>query len=669
MSLPPGFLDELRTRLSLADVVGRKVMWDTRKSNQGKGDWWAPCPFHQEKSASFHVDDQKGYYYCFGCQAKGDMITFVRESENVSFMEAVEILAGEAGLPMPARDPKAQEKSDRATQLAEVMDLAARWFRLQLNTGVAADARAYLSRRGLDAATIERFEIGFAPNGRDGLQTALKGKGVPQELIEAAGLAKTPDDGRSPYDTFRDRIQFPIRDPRGRCVAFGGRAMAADARAKYLNSPETELFKKSYTLYNHGPARTAAGKGQPLVVAEGYMDVIALSQAGFEATVAALGTAVTQEHLRMLWRFEDEPVFAMDGDKAGVRAAYKVIDLALPILEAGKSVRFALMPEGRDPDDVLRAEGPEAMKTLLGGALPMVQLLWRRETQGKNIDSPERRAKLDKDLRTVLRSIQDPSIRAHYGDEIARLREELFGPRPSRGGQRNEGGSFGGGQRRGGQGGGGGRGNFARWQEPQAPVASTKSSALAQSSTHETSEILLEGVVLTALAAHPALIDSHAEALEQMKWVGPGHEVLANALLWWTKEATDNPDAYFMATGTAQTLETLRASRHIQLSPALRQKAQPSDAAPCIMDALTKLEARRGHRQELSEALEDLRAKAEPSPADEALTWRLNEANQTRALADRAVLPNTGVDAEDSASMSNYLQNLLDTKVWEKKKR
>jgi DNA primase len=674
MSLPPGFLDELRTRLSLADVVGRKVVWDMRKSNQGRGDWWAPCPFHQEKSASFHVVDTKGFYNCFGCGAKGDMFKFVQESENVTFMEAVEILAGEAGLPMPARDPRAKEKTDRATELAEVMDLATRWFRLQLQTGAAAEARAYLARRGLDAATIERFEIGFAPNARDGLQAALKGKGVSPELIEAAGLARTPDDGRPPYDTFRDRIQFPIRDPRGRCVAFGGRAMAADARAKYLNSPETELFKKSYTLYNHGPARAAAGQGQPLIVAEGYMDVIALSQAGFGATVAALGTAVTPEHLKMLWRFEDEPIFAMDGDAAGVRAAFKVIDIALPILEAGKSVRFALMPEGRDPDDVLRAEGAPAMQALLDAAVPMVQLLWRRETEGKQIDSPERRAKLDKELRTVLRSIQDPSIRGHYGDEIARLREGLFGPRPARPGtQGGFSGGFNGGQNgrpKPGWSPNGPRG-AGRWAPPAAPVASTKSSALAQGSSFETTEILLEGVVLTALAAHPSLIDSHAEALEQMIWTGPGHEALADALLRMAPEG--DAEAHFQATGTTRTLETLHASRHVKLSPALRPDAEAEDAAPCIIDALTKLEARRGHRQELSEAIEDLRAKAETHPADddpdEKLTWRLNEANQTRARADRAVLPETGIDAEDRASMSDYLQNLLDTKVWEKKKR
>ncbi|NNK79743.1 MAG: DNA primase, partial [Litoreibacter sp.] len=277
MSLPPGFLDELRSRSSIAQVVGRKVIWDSRKSNQGKGDMWAPCPFHQEKTASFHVDDRKGYYYCFGCHAKGDAIGFIMETENVGFMEAVEILSREAGMQMPAPDPQAQQKADRRAQLADVMEQAVQFYRLQLKTAAATFAREYLSGRGLSEAVQERFEMGFAPDQRQGVWTHLTGKGVKPELIVDAGLCAKPDDGGAPYDRFRGRIMFPIRDVRGRCIAFGGRAMQADARAKYLNSPETELFDKGRNLYNHGPAREAAGKGQPLIVAEGYMDVIALA--------------------------------------------------------------------------------------------------------------------------------------------------------------------------------------------------------------------------------------------------------------------------------------------------------------------------------------------------------------------------------------------------------
>ncbi|MEM6729712.1 MAG: DNA primase, partial [Pseudomonadota bacterium] len=396
MTLPPGFLDELRARTSLSSVVGRKVIWDPRKSNQGKGDMWSPCPFHQEKTASFHVDDRKGYYYCFGCHAKGDAISFVRETENVGFMEAVEILVGEAGMSMPERDPRAQEKADERAELSGVMEEAVKYFRLQLARGVGAAARDYLAGRGLSGAALERWEIGFAPEGWQNLWTHLRGKGVEPEKIIACGLAKASDKGREPYDVFRNRIMFPIRDARGRAIAFGGRAMDPSDNAKYLNSPETLLFDKSRTLFNHGPAREAAGKGQPLIVAEGYMDVIALSEAGFGASVAPLGTAVTESQLQLLWRMGDEPTLALDGDTAGLRAAMRVIDIALPLLEAGKSLRFVLLPDGKDPDDLLKAGGPEAMSELLSQAQPLVSLLWRRETEGKTFDSPERKAALDK---------------------------------------------------------------------------------------------------------------------------------------------------------------------------------------------------------------------------------------------------------------------------------
>jgi DNA primase len=378
MSLPPGFLDELRARTSIAQVVGRKVMWDTRKSNQGKGDMWAPCPFHQEKSASFHVDDKKGYYYCFGCQAKGDALGFIKETENVSFMEAVEIMAREAGMTMPARDPEAQKKSDRRTQIAEVTEAATQFFRLQLKTSAATSAREYLARRGLSEAAQDRFEIGFAPDAWQGLWDHLTGKNISEDLIFAAGLAKPSTKGGKPYDTFRNRIIFPIRDPRKRAIGFGGRAMDPNDNAKYLNSPETEIFDKGRSLYNHGPAREATGKGQTLLVAEGYMDVIALAEAGFKAVVAPLGTAITETQLQLLWRISPEPVIALDGDQAGIRAALRLIDLALPMLSAGQSLRFCILPEGQDPDDLIREKGAGAMGKLVENSRPLVHLLCLR---------------------------------------------------------------------------------------------------------------------------------------------------------------------------------------------------------------------------------------------------------------------------------------------------
>ncbi len=605
MSLPPGFLDELRTRLSITDVVGRKVMWDSRKSNQGKGDMWAPCPFHQEKTASFHVDDRKGYYYCFGCHAKGDAISFVRETENVDFMEAVRILAQDAGLPMPERDPQAQAKAEKRTELADVMDMAMRHFRLSLRTGAASAAREYLARRGLDEAALERFEIGFAPDAWQDMWDHLKGKNISDELIFGCGLAKPSQRGGKPYDTFRNRIMFPIRDPRGRCIAFGGRAMDPNDNAKYLNSPETELFDKSRTLYNHGPAREAAGKGKPLIVAEGYMDVIALCCAGFDASVAPLGTAVTEHQLAHLWRIADEPVIALDGDTAGLRAAHRVIDTALPLLEAGKSLRFALMPQGQDPDDLLRAEGAGAVQTLLDQAVPMVKLLWQRETEGRDYDSPERRAALDKALREKIGLIRDPSIRSHYGQAIKDLRWQLFNPRNTAPSTR--------------------QGGSGRWQKPVPVRASTKASHLVLSGDPSQIE-LREAVILATICRNPGILEECEHGLEGLECRLPTHADLRDALL----RCLAAPDA---AEATAREIdsalvENLLSLPHVALVPAVRRPGDADLALMTVTETLAKLEADRGLAAEISEAVEDM-----AGFGDECVTWRLGEAAKARERA------------------------------------
>jgi DNA primase len=620
MSLPPGFLDELRTRASLSQVVGRKVMWDARKSNQGKGDMWAPCPFHQEKSASFHVDDRKGFYYCFGCHAKGDAISFVRETENVSFMEAVEILAREAGMPMPERDPRAQEKADKRTELVDVMELAVKWFRLQLRTGAASTAREYLERRGLPQDVCDRWEIGFAPDSWQGLWDALKGKDIPDELILGAGLAKPSSKGGKPYDTFRGRIMYPIRDARGRAIAFGGRAMDPADKAKYLNSPETELFDKGRSLYNVKNARVAAGNGQPLLVAEGYMDVIALSEAGFGAAVAPLGTAVTENQLAMLWRISDEPVITMDGDTAGQRAALRLIDLSLPLLEAGRSLRFAMMPEGQDPDDLLKSSGKGAVQSLLDAAVPMVQLLWQRETEGKNFDSPERKAALDKSLREKIMLIKDPSIRSHYGQAIKDLRWQLFRSKPSGGGNGGRGGNA---TRRSGQ----------PWNSkaPEGPSAGAKSSVLAGGADARTTDHLREAVILAACISCPDVVEPFEGALENMACMDHDHARLRDLILRYAIEGRGTLRDRIEETMGYDTLENLMAQRHVAITPCIRKPGDADLTSMTIAEELAKLAAVRGLMAEVNDAADDLTGEA-----DEGLTWRLAEAARAADLAHRA---------------------------------
>ncbi len=626
MSLSPGFLDELRNRVSLSAIVGRKVTWDMRKSNMAKGDWWAPCPFHQEKSASFHVDDKKGFYYCFGCHAKGDALTFVKESENLPFIEAVAVLAAEAGMQMPERDPRATEKADRRSELIAVMEEAVKFYRLQLKTSAAAEARAYLAKRGLSEAALERWEIGFAPDGWQGLFSALSGKGLAKDLLIAAGLCVDSTKGKEPYDRFRNRIMFPIRDGRGRAISFGGRAMSADDPAKYLNGPETELFDKGRSLFNHGPAREAVGKSQPLIVAEGYMDVIALSEAGFTGAVAPLGTAVTEDQLRLMWRIADEPVIALDGDAAGIRAGLRVVDLALPLLEAGKGLRFALLPGGQDPDDLIRAGGAPAMAQVIAEAQPMVRLLWNRETEGRVFDSPERKAALDKSLRMALKRIADPSIRSHYGEDIKELRWELFrqGRRPANRGP----------ERKWQNAGGAGRWQNGRFTAPPAPpTESTRNSALAFGQEtdllypRETSAGNREAVALAVLLRFPELVARFETAIERMEPADDDHIRLRNLLLTHARDAdcrarveTDSPAA----------LDRLLANPHVRINPAMQPRADSEFAAACVEEALARLQADRALREELAEAQEDL----EHLP-DEGLTWRVSKAAEARVQAAR----------------------------------
>ncbi len=646
MSLPPGFLEELRDRVPLSRLIGRKVTWDQRKSNQAKGDLWAPCPFHQEKTASFHVDDRKGFYYCFGCHAKGDAISFLRETENMGFIEAVELIAREAGMEMPARDPKAAERADRRESLVEVMERAARHFRLQLATTQGAEARDYLDRRGMSESLREQFGIGYAPDARQGLFKHLTGAGIAPEQIIAAGLAAQPDDGGAPYDRFRDRIVFPIRDARGRCIAFGGRALREGAYAKYLNSPDTELFDKGRTLYNIGPARAAVAKGHTLIVAEGYMDVIALVAAGFEAAVAPLGTAITEEQLRMIWRIAPEPVIALDGDAAGLRAGMRLMDLALPLIEAGQSLRFAILPEGQDPDDVLRAGGAAAMQRILEQAVPTVQLLWRRETEGQPIDSPERRAALDKKLRAALGRIRDPSIRSHCADEIRALRADLFG----RGRSRWRG-----------PGGGGG----AKGQTHRAPLmASTRNSLLGAAQEDGVAERLREALILAIVMVHPELLGRFETQLESLELSTPEHEALRTALLRHGHDAADAEALRSkIAAEAGRALEKVMALSHVTTAPPVRNTGDAEMAAMCLAEELAKLEARRGVRREISEAMEDI-----GGMADESLAWRLSQAAAARHRVERSGLSDASDLGEDRVALSQHLQRLIDGEVWIKRK-
>ena len=417
MRLPPNLLDEIRARIPVSQIVGKRVPLK-RAGREFKG----LSPFKDEKTPSFTVNDEKGFYHCFATGEHGDIFTFLIKTEGISFPEAVERLAEEAGVSLPKqRDYNPEQENQRTTQLKLMADAAA-YFTQQLRSNIGGEAREYISRRQIGSTTVDTFELGYAANSRHALKDHLTKLGYAIKDMVATGMLIGGEDIAKPYDRFRHRIMFPIHDMKGRVVAFGGRAMDPDQPAKYLNSPETPLFHKGAILYNNHRARPVAFDAGEVVAVEGYMDVIALAKAGFMQSVAPLGTALTPEQLALLWRMSDEPILCFDGDAAGQKAAYRAVDTALPLLEAGHSLRFVFLTGGLDPDDLIRQQGPEAMRDALNKAQPLADVLWQREWAVSDWSTPERRAGLEKRLRKLVTEIKDPGVRNHYGQVLrARL--------------------------------------------------------------------------------------------------------------------------------------------------------------------------------------------------------------------------------------------------------
>ncbi|KAA0969096.1 DNA primase [Aureimonas fodinaquatilis] len=449
MRFPPHFLEEIKSRIPISDVVGRRVTWDRRKTQAGRGDFWACCPFHGEKTPSFHCEDSKGRYHCFGCGVSGDHFRFLTELDGMSFPEAVERLASEAGVPMPERDLQAEKREEARGTILDALAAAGQFFRQSLQESEGAKARAYLRDRGLSSAVQAEFGIGYAPDSRARLKEFLVGRGIGKAEIEAAGLVVHGPDIPVSYDRFRERIMFPISDTREKIIAFGGRALSPGVPAKYLNSPETDVFHKGSTLYNIARARRAAREAGTLVVVEGYVDVIALHQAGIAHAVAPLGTALTDRQLDLLWRSVAEPVLCFDGDAAGIKAAQRAADVALTLLKPGRSLRFALLPEGKDPDDLVREGGAGAFGEILQSARPLADMIWARETAGGVFDTPERRAELETRIKALTRQIADESVRRHYQQDMQERLSAFFKPGISSGQRHERRGSRGGGARSG----------------------------------------------------------------------------------------------------------------------------------------------------------------------------------------------------------------------------
>jgi DNA primase len=478
MSLTPQWLDELRARTTLSALIGNSV-----KVTKAGREYKACCPFHNEKTPSFTINDEKGFYHCFGCGAHGDAIRWMTDQRGLSFMDAVKELADHAGMQVPAADPVAAKKAEQRAGLHDVMAAAQTWFVEQLNTAEGAVARAYLTKRGLTAQTITQFGFGFAPDSRTKLKEALKQFGDAM-LIETGMLISVDD--KAPYDRFRGRLMIPIRDARGRVIAFGGRILG-DGEPKYLNSPDTPLFDKGRTLYNLdkcSPASRATGR---VIVVEGYMDAIALSQAGFTDVVAPLGTALTEQQIQMLWRMTETPILCLDGDSAGQKAAMRAASRAMPLLKPGHSLKFAKMPAGVDPDDFLTTNGANALQSILIASEPLVERLWQHEKEALPLSTPEERASLKQRLRTHINEIADPEIKRHYSDAFQERLETLFTRKPYlEFTNRNY-------------------GNFKR--KIERPLT-----AEAKSISSSGSDLLMNSI-LVLLLNHPFLIEEHRERL------------------------------------------------------------------------------------------------------------------------------------------------------------
>jgi DNA primase len=511
-----GLLEEIRRRTDLVQLVGRRVKL-VRKGRV----MWGCCPFHAEKSPSFKVENERRSYKCFGCGAGGDAFKWLMETEGFSFPESVQKLAAEAGVELPAWSPDDEAREVKKKSLYEIVELAAGFYESQLRDTVGRDARDYLKTRGLDGAAAKQFRLGYAPVNGHALIEFLTAKNITQDDMIAAGLARPAENNRPMRDFFYDRLMFPIADARGRVIAFGGRGLTPDAKPKYINSGENTLFSKGFNLYNFHVARPAAIKAGTVILAEGYMDVIALVRAGFAHAVAPLGTALTDDQLQLLWRTIPEPILAFDGDAAGLKAAHRAAHLALPHLKAGFSLRFAFLPAGEDPDTLIAKSGSAGMGKILEAALPLSQVLWRTETEGHDFSTPERRAGLELRLREIVGQITDGKIADYYRRDFEQKVFESFKARKPQGAPAGRGRPY---------------GDKNRPAYATASISSAlKQSLLAQAAhagnAKDAARKLKEAELATLLLGHPVLALSQGELVASLPFQDPLLDRLRHELL------------------------------------------------------------------------------------------------------------------------------------------
>jgi DNA primase len=621
MKFPPEFLDEIRARLPVSEVARTRV----KLRKEGR-EWRGLSPFSAEKTPSFFVNDQKGFFHDFSSGKHGDGFAFLMETEGLTFPEAVERLANMAGLPMPRPSTAEAIQDKKRASLIDVLAMTARFFEGNLQQPIGAKARGYLADRGLGAPVQQRFGLGYASPDRFALRDALAAQGVGVEAMIDAGLLVHGEGIAVPYDRFRDRVMFPIHDRGGRVIAFGGRAMEAGAKAKYLNSPETALFHKGALLFNHHRARKSAHDSGAIVVVEGYVDAIAVSEAGFPNVVAPLGTALTPDQCALLWAMASEPILCFDGDGAGRRAAFRAIETALPLIGADKSLRFALLPEGQDPDDLVRLSGPAALAEHLKDARPLADMLFMRETDEQRFDTPEQRAALERRLGEAAGKINDETLRRHYQADMRRRLSAFLGDERARATRGDAGARPGFAQRRGGA--------FPP-RGPRMGLAETPlapQTKLARKAPMPAREIMILAIALN----HPALIGNYCEELAATEFFGAGVSASRDALIAAPADALLSPAAlaeWLKGAGHGTACERiLGLAAKMPNWWCIRPEAAPSDADLVLRQSLA-LHRRAGalHR--------DLKL------AERLLATEPNDLNLARLLDIKANLADLG-DAE-----------------------
>lgn len=604
------FLNQVLARTSIIEIIGRKVTWDKKKSNMARGDYWACCPFHGEKSPSFHATEAKGQYHCFGCGVHGNAFDFIMETENLGFSETVERLANFAGIDIPKETEESKERASKTTVLMAILAAARKIYEEALLKEDGKIARNYLIKRGIAQNEWENFGLGFSPNTKNYISSRLTAQGFLIEDIIDAGLMRKNDDNSPPYDLFRNRLMFAIEDGQGKTISFGARTLEKDGMPKYLNGPESPVFSKGYNLYRYNIARAKA-KNSPLIIAEGYMDVIALERAGF-AAVAPLGTALTEDQLRLAWRAKPKPILCFDGDDAGKRAASRALERALPLINTGKLLGFVQMPIGQDPDDIIKSQGRVAMAQLIEEAIDLPNFIFQNEkSEIENLNSAEGRAKLRVNLRMRNNEIKDEDLKVEIRHEIKVLFDKEFDRTQSQASQFTPNNNI----------------NYRNNKNKKDMGASNELRNMVKKASEQIDKInLIQGDILNifgAIIKEPRILDRANETIALLRIDNLGLDSLRHGILdvFHSQEPLDFSSLkhHFTKTGNIQALEVLKLLQKQPINPFYKKGQEFEVTYKSWALALEKYVAKRAL------ALDAKELQAQASAGEEKALYRLGQ--------------------------------------------